>query len=87
MQATLSAAKIENGEAKDQLAAVKAKLKAKEETMARAQDEENVARNRINLAKEQARNEGDRRLKDMPCIRKRNVYFVYQAEPPHVMYT
>ena len=47
VQATLSAVKVENGRAKDQLAAVKAKLKAKEEMMARAQDEENAARNRI----------------------------------------
>ena len=70
MQATLSAAKIENGKAKDQLAAVKAKLKAKEETMARAQDEENVARNRINLAKEEARKEGDKRLKDVAMYQK-----------------
>ena len=70
VQATLSAAKIENGKAKDQLAAVKAKLKAKEETMARAQDEENVARNRINLAKEEARKEGDKRLKDVAMYQK-----------------
>ena len=32
VQAILSAAKVENGQAKDQLAAVKAKLKVKEET-------------------------------------------------------
>ena len=65
VQATLSAAKVENGRAKDQLAAVKAKLNSKEETMARAQDEENAARNRINLAKEQAGREGDRRLENV----------------------
>ena len=65
MQATFSAAKVENGQAKDQLATIKAKLKVKEETMARAQDEENVARNRINLAKEQAGREGDRRLENV----------------------
>ena len=41
----LGAAKVENSRAKDQLAAVKAKLKAKEESMARAQDEENTTRN------------------------------------------
>ena len=70
MQATLSAAKVENGKAKDQLAAVKAKLKAKEETMARAQDEENVARNRINLAKVEAGKEGDRRLKNVAMYQK-----------------
>ena len=65
VQAILSAAKVENGQAKDQLAAVKAKLKVKEETMVRAQDEENAARNRINLAKEQAGREGDRRLENV----------------------
>ena len=65
VQATFSAAKVENGQAKDQLAAVKAKLKVKEETMVRAQDEENAARNRINLAKEQAGREGDRRLENV----------------------
>ena len=70
MQATLSAVKVENGRAKDQLAAVKAKLKAKEETMARAQDEENVARNRINLAKVEAGKEGDRRLKNVAMYQK-----------------
>ena len=70
VQATLSAAKVENGRAKDQLAAVKAKLKAKEEMMARAQDEENIARNRINLAKEQAGNESDRRLRDVTMYQK-----------------
>ena len=63
VQAMLGAAKVENGRAKDQLAAVKAKLKAKEESMARAQDEENTTRNRINLSKEQAGKESDRRLK------------------------
>ena len=71
MQATLSAVKVENGRAKDQLAAVKAKLKAREEMMARAQDEENIARNRINLAKEQAGNESDRRLKDVATYQKK----------------
>ena len=65
MQANLGAAEVENGQAKDQLAAVKAKLKVKEETMVRAQDEENAARNRINLAKEQAGREGDRRLENV----------------------
>ena len=65
VQAILSAAKVENGQAKDQLAAVKAKLKVKEETMARAQDEENAARNRISLAKEDAGKEGDRRLENV----------------------
>ena len=70
VQATLSAVKVENGRAKDQLAAVKAKLKAREEMMARAQDEENIARNRINLAKEQAGNESDRRLKDVAMYQK-----------------
>ena len=70
VQAILSAAKVENGQAKDQLAAVKAKLKAREEMMARAQDEENIARNRINLAKEQAGNESDRRLKDVAMYQK-----------------
>ena len=70
VQATLSAVKVENGRAKDQLAAVKAKLKAKEEMMARAQDEENIARNRINLAKEQAGNESDRRLRDVTMYQK-----------------
>ena len=43
VQVMLGAAKVENGRAKDQLAAVKAKLKAKEESMARAQDEENTS--------------------------------------------
>ena len=65
VQANLGAAEVENGQAKDQLAAVKAKLKVKEETMVRAQDEENAARNRINLAKEQAGREGDRRLENV----------------------
>merc|ERR1719430_64867 len=63
-------AKVENGRAKDQLAAVKAKLKAKEDSMARAQDEEHTTRNRINLAKEQAGKEGDRRLKDVAMYQK-----------------
>merc|ERR1712013_587488 len=70
VQATLSAAKVENGRAKDQLAAVKAKLEAKEEMMARAQDEENIARNRITLSKEQAGSESDRRLKDVAMYQK-----------------
>ena len=70
VQATLSAAKVENGKAKDQLAAVKAKLKAKEETVARVQDEEMIARNRINLAKVEARKEGDRRLKNVAMYQK-----------------
>ena len=69
-QATLSAAKVENGRAKDQLAAVKAKLKAKEETIAREQDEENISRNRINLAKEQAGKESEKRLKDVAMYQK-----------------
>merc|ERR1719430_224373 len=63
-------AKVENGRAKDQLAAVKAKLKAKEESMAKAQDEENTTRNRINLSKEQAGKESDRRLKDVAMYQK-----------------
>ena len=66
----LGAAKVENSRAKDQLAAVKAKLKAKEESMARAQDEENTTRNRINLSKEQAGKESDRRLKDVTMYQK-----------------
>ena len=66
----LGAAKVENSRAKDQLAAVKAKLKAKEESMARAQDEENTTRNRINLSKEQAEMESDRRLKDVVMYQK-----------------
>ena len=70
MQATFSAAKVENGQAKDQLAAVKAKLKVKEEMMARAQDEENAARNRINLAKVEAGKEGERRLKNVAMYQK-----------------
>ena len=70
-QATLSAAKVENGRAKDQLAAVKAKLKAKEETIAREQDEENISRNRINLAKEQAGKESEKRLKDVAMYQSR----------------
>ena len=70
----LGAAKVENSWAKDQLAAVKAKLKAKEESMARAQDEENTTRNRINLSKEQAGKESDRRLKDVA---------MYQKQSPH----
>ena len=69
-QATLRAAKVENGRAKDQLAAVKAKLKAKEETIAREQDEENISRNRINLAKEQAGKESEKRLKDVAMYQK-----------------
>ena len=70
VQAILSAAKVENGQAKDQLAAVKAKLKVKEETMVRAQDEENAARNRINLAKVEVGKEGDRRLKNVAMYQK-----------------
>ena len=66
----LGAAKVENGRTKDQLVAVKAKLKAKEESMARAQDEENTTRNRINLSKEQAGKESDRRLKDVAVYQK-----------------
>ena len=66
----LGAAKVENSRAKDQLAAVKAKLKAKEESMARAQDEENTTRNRINLSKEQAGMESDRRLKEVAMYQK-----------------
>ena len=38
--------------------------------MARAQDEENISRNRINLAKEHAGNESDRRLKDVAMYQK-----------------
>ena len=70
MQAMLCAAKDQHGRAKDQLAAVKAKLKAKEESMARAQDEENTKRNQINLAKEQAGKESERRLKDVALYQK-----------------
>ena len=70
VQAMLGAAKVENDRAKDKLAAVKAKLKAKEESMARAQDEENTTRNRINLSKEQAGKESDRRLKDVAMYQK-----------------
>ena len=66
----LGAAKVENGRAKDQLAAVKAKMKAKEESMARAQDEEHTTRDRINLSKEQAGIESDRRLKDVAMYQK-----------------
>ena len=66
----LGAAKVENGRAKDQLAAVKAKLKAKEESMARAQDEENTTRNRINLSKEEAGKESGSRLKDVAMYQK-----------------
>ena len=66
----LGAAKVENDRAKDKLAAVKAKLKAKEESMARAQDEENTTRNRINLSKEQAGKESDRRHKDVAMYQK-----------------
>ena len=70
VQAMLGAAKVENDRAKDKLAAVKAKLKAKEESMARAQDEENTTRNRINLSKAQAGMESDRRLKDVVMYQK-----------------
>ena len=70
VQTTLSKAKVENGRAKDQLAAAKAKLKAKEDSMARAQDEENTSRNRINLSKEEAGKESCRRLKDVAMYQK-----------------
>merc|ERR1719334_268010 len=70
VQAMLGAAKVENDRAKDNLAAVKAKLKAKEESMARAQDEENTTRNRINLSKAQAGMESDRRLKEVAMYQK-----------------
>merc|ERR1719334_1077822 len=70
VQAMLGAAKVENDRAKDKLAAVKAKLKAKEESMARAQDEEDTTRNRINLSKAQAGMESDRRLKDVVMYQK-----------------
>ena len=82
MQATLSAVKVENGQAKDQLAVVKAKLRAEEETIAREQDEEKVMRNQINMAKEQAGMESDKRLKDVAmyqkevmqlCVQMRNI--------------
>ena len=52
------------------MAAVKAKLKAKEETIAREQDEENISRNRIHLAKEQAGKESEKRLKDVAIYQK-----------------
>ena len=84
MQATLSAAKVENGQAKDQLAAVKAKLKVKEEVMARAQDEENLARNRINLAKEQAGKEGDRRLENVAMYQKEVMQLCVQMRKSNI---
>ena len=65
MRSVLSRARAENGEAKDQLAAVKARVKAKEETLTRGQDEEKITRARINMIKAEAEKEKDKRFKDV----------------------
>ena len=65
MRSVLSRARAQNGEAKDQLAAVKARVKAREETLARGQDEEKITRARINMIKAEAEKEKDKRFKDV----------------------
>ena len=61
----LSSARAENGQAKDALAAVKVRVKAREETLARGQEEEKMARARINMIKAEAEKEKDRRFTDV----------------------
>ena len=65
MQSVLSRAKAEKNRAKDQLTTVKTRVKAREETLARGQDEEKVIGTRINAIKAEAGREKDNRFKDV----------------------
>ena len=65
VRSVLCRARSENGEAKDRLAAVKARVKAREETLARGQEEEKMTRARINMMKAEAEKEKDKRFKDV----------------------
>ena len=63
MRSVLSRARAENGQAKDRLAAVKARVKAREETLVRGQQEEKMTKSRINMIKAEAEKEKDKRFK------------------------
>ena len=65
VRSVLGRARTENGEAKDRLAAVKARVKAREETLARGQEEERMTKARINMIKAEAEKEKDKRFKDV----------------------
>ena len=65
VQSVLSRAKAENNRAKDQLTTVKTRVKAREETLARGQDEEKVIGTRINAIKAEAGREKDNRFNDV----------------------
>ena len=65
MRSLISRARAENSQAKDQLASVKARVKAREETLARGHDEDKVIRARINMIKAEAEKEKEKRFKDV----------------------
>merc|ERR1712192_11835 len=65
VRCVVSRARAENSQAKDKLAAVKARVKAREETLARGHDEEEIIRARINLVKAEAEKEKEKRFKDV----------------------
>ena len=65
MRSLISRARAENSQAKDQLASVKARVKAREETLARGHDEDKIIRARINMIKAEAEKEKDKRFKDV----------------------
>merc|ERR1712192_139796 len=60
-----SRARAENSLAKDKLAAVKPRVKAREKTLARGHDEEEIIRARINLVQAEAEREKEKRFKDV----------------------
>ena len=65
MRCDVSRARAENSQAKDKLAAVKARVKTREETLARGHDEEDIIRARINLVKAEVEREKEKRFKDV----------------------
>ena len=65
VRSVLSRVRTENGQTKDQLTAVKVRVKAREETLARGQEEEKITRTRINMIKAEAEKEKDRRFTDV----------------------
>ena len=65
MRSDLSRAKAENGQAKDQLAALKARVLAREEALVRGQEEEKMTRARIEMIKKEKEKEKQKRFKDV----------------------
>ena len=65
VRSDLSRAKAENDQAKDQLAALKGRVKAREEALARGQEEEKMTRARIKMTKAEAEKEKEKRFKDV----------------------